>query len=252
VCKLVERIEDHVQSLSVPPDISRVESDVEYLLDEVIDIETIGAKAPRKPYEEDELFDLSAIDFEKLKERFNQTEHKHSKAEKLRAMLERKVQTMVRKNKHREDLLERFEEIIEEYNAGSKNAEKYYRELIDFAKDLDEEDKRKIREDLSEEELAIFDILTKPEPELSPDEEEEVKKVASELLETLKREKLVLDWKKRESTKNSVQVTIQDELLDLPEDLYPRPIFQNKVERVYNHIFESYNGEGDNIYAGAA
>ncbi|MBS3788974.1 type I restriction endonuclease subunit R [Candidatus Bipolaricaulota bacterium] len=251
-CKLVERIEDHIESLSEPPDISHVEQDVESLLDEVIDVEPLKLKHTKTPYGEDELFDLSKIDFEKLKDRFDREKHKHTKAERLRAILEKKVQIMVRKNKHREDLLERFEEIIEEYNAGSKNAEKYYEELIELARRLDEEDERKAREGLSDEELAVFDILTKPEPALTPDEEEKVKKVAKSLLEKLKQEEFVLDWKKRESTKSSVHVTIQEELLDLPRDLYPKPLFKNKVEKVYHHVFESYNGEGDNIYTRAA
>ena len=39
-------------------------------------------------------------------------------------------------------------------------------------------------------------LLTKPEPKLTKAEEIEVKKVARELLTTLKAEKLVLDYKK--------------------------------------------------------
>ena len=45
-------------------------------------------------------------------------------------------------------------------------------------------------EGLSEEELALFDILTKPEPVLTKAEEAEVKKACRDLLATLKREKL--------------------------------------------------------------
>lgn len=59
-----------------------------------------------------------------------------------------------------------------------------------FIRDLDEEDGRAIREGLSEEELAIVDILTKPEPELNADELALVKQVAKAMLDTLKREKL--------------------------------------------------------------
>jgi len=43
---------------------------------------------------------------------------------------------------------------------------------------------------LSDEELAIFDLLTKPQMSLSKKETEQVKKVARELLATLKQEKL--------------------------------------------------------------
>jgi hypothetical protein len=58
-----------------------------------------------------------------------------------------------------------------------------------FTKRLSEGEKRGIAEQLTEEELVIFDLLTKPDMKLTKAEEIEVKKVARELLETLKREK---------------------------------------------------------------
>ena len=53
-----------------------------------------------------------------------------------------------------------------------------------------------MRENMSEEELVIFDILTRPAPELSAEERAEVKKVARELLARLK-ELLVLNWRQK-------------------------------------------------------
>jgi type I restriction enzyme, R subunit len=47
------------------------------------------------------------------------------------------------------------------------------------------EDQRAVREGLSEEELAIFDILTQPEPKLGPEDEDLVRRVAKSLLEKL-------------------------------------------------------------------
>ena len=44
-----------------------------------------------------------------------------------------------------------------------------------------EEERRAAREGLTEEELAIFDLLTKPEPRLTKTQEIEVKNVAREL-----------------------------------------------------------------------
>ena len=65
---------------------------------------------------------------------------------------------------------------------------------ITFAKELSEEEQRGVSEQLTEEELALFDILTKPEINITAKEKEEVKKVAQMLLQTLKEAKLVLDW----------------------------------------------------------
>jgi hypothetical protein len=48
-----------------------------------------------------------------------------------------------------------------------------------------EEERRAAGEGLSEDELAVFDLLTKPKPKLSKAQEVAVKKVARELLEKL-------------------------------------------------------------------
>ena len=49
---------------------------------------------------------------------------------------------------------------------------------------------------MSEEELVIIDILTRPARELSPEERAEVKKVARELLATLK-DLIVINWRQK-------------------------------------------------------
>ena len=86
--------------------------------------------------------------------------------------------------------------MIDAYNSGSKNIEELFDELIKFAHSLNEEEQRAMREELTEEELAIFDILTKPEPKLKKKDEIEVKKIVRDLLDKLKRESLFLNGKK--------------------------------------------------------
>src|SRR5690606_26158282 len=114
------------------------------------------------------------------------------------------------------------------YNAGSANITTFFEELKALARSLTGEEQRHIHEQLTEEELAIFDLLTKPEPRLKTSEEEQVKKVVRELLTKLKTELLVLDWKKRQATRAAVQVTIE-QIFDagLP-DVYDRSIFSRK------------------------
>ena len=80
---------------------------------------------------------------------------------------------------------------------------------MEFAKSLTEEEQRAVAEELSEEELALFDLLTKPEINLTRKERNQVKKTARELLEVLKREKLILDWRKRQQARAQVRVTIE-------------------------------------------
>jgi len=91
--------------------------------------------------------------------------------------------------------------------------------------------------------------LTQPEPQLTGKEKSLVKKTARELLNKLKGEKLVLDWRKRQESRAQVRVTIE-EVLDrgLPE-VYTRDLFARKTEAVFHHIYESYFGAGRGIYA---
>jgi type I restriction enzyme R subunit len=120
--------------------------------------------------------------------------------------------------------------------------------LTAFARKLTDEERWGIAEQLTEEELAIVDLLTKPEIKLTNAEEREVKKVAKQLLETLKREKLVLDWKKRQSTRAAVRYTIETVLDELPRTYTP-DLYQQKCELVYQHVFDSYSGQGQSPYA---
>ncbi len=87
-------------------------------------------------------------------------------------------------------------------------------------------------EGLTEEELALFDILTKPDPTLTKAQEREVKKVAKGLLEVLKIEKLVLDWRSRQQSRAAVRQFIEIELDKLPEAYTPE-LFEAKCDRTY-------------------
>lgn len=140
--------------------------------------------------------------------------------------------------------------MIAEYNADSRNVQIFFQDLINFAQDLGVEDKRAIAKNLTEEELAIFDLLTKPEIQLTKQEEQEVKQVARELLKTLKQEKLVLDWNKRQQTRASVEVAIKDNLDRLPQS-YSDELYEQKCQEVYQHVYENYSGQGSIYDTGA-
>jgi len=57
--------------------------------------------------------------------------------------------------------------------------------LVGFLNDLSEEEKRAVREDLSEEEMAVVDMLSR-DKKISDKEKAELKDIAKELLERLK------------------------------------------------------------------
>jgi len=152
-------------------------------------------------------------------------------------------------NRTRMDFLEEFQKMIDEYNAGSSNVETFFAKLMAFAKKLNAEDKRGIAEQLTEEELVIFDLLTKPDITLTKQETADVKKVARTLLEKLKAEKLVLDWRKQQQTRAMVFTTVKDVLDELPRTYTPE-LYEQKCDLVYQHFYEAYMGQGQSVYSG--
>ena len=192
------------------------------------------------------LVNLSEIDFEALQERFSQGKQR-TEAEKLRCLIEGKLAQMLQLNHSRTDFAEKFQKLIDRYNTGSQNIESLFKELIQFARDLTEEERRAVAEGLSEEELALFDILTKPAPVLSKKEEDEVKAECRELLVTLKREKLVLDWREKQQAKAGVMQAIKTGLRKLPPP-FTRDLQQEKFARTFAHIYDSYSGAGRSVY----
>ncbi len=82
---------------------------------------------------------------------------------------------------------------------------------------------------------------------LTSQESAEVKKVARSLLEKLKKEKLVLDWRKQQATRAMVPTTIKDVLDQLPR-AYTKEIYEQKCDVVYQHLYEAYMGQGKSVY----
>jgi len=246
----IQVIADKIRALTPPADISLVMQQVEELLDQSIATEGYIIRDKAEPYGDEHWIDLSKIDFEKLAKKF-ETGHKRTLNERLKGTVAQKLMAMVRLNRTRMDYLERFQEMIDAYNAGSLNAEEFFQQLVAFAQSLNEEEQRGVGEQLNEEELALFDLLTKPQIEMSEKEREQVKATARELLATLKQGKLVLDWRKRQQARAEVRVTIE-KLLDqgLPKAYTPE-LFEQKTTAIFQHIYDAYYGAGRSVYAAA-
>lgn len=158
---------------------------------------------------------------------------------------------MLQLNRSRVNYQERFQQMIDDYNAGSANIELFFDELVKFARELNSEEQRHMAERLSEEELAMFDLLTRPDLTLSEKEQEQIKKVVRDLLATLKREKLVLDWRKKQQARAEVRLAVEQALdTGLPTS-YTSEIYQRKCEEVFQHVYDSYFGPGQSIYTAA-
>ncbi|MCZ6703444.1 MAG: type I restriction endonuclease subunit R, partial [Ignavibacteria bacterium] len=154
IVRLIKVIADKIRSFDPPIDISRVMRRVGDALDEAVKAEPYII-SDTKP------IDLSRIDFDSLKKMFEKN-RKNTQAEKLKNALKAKIAVMVIFNKQRVDYAEKLQKLIDEYNAGTINVEQFFNKLMQFANDLTEEEQRSIKENLSEEELAIFDLLKQP------------------------------------------------------------------------------------------
>jgi len=227
-----------IRNLSESPDISKVMEDIEKLLDR--SIATEGYTIPAR-----KILDLSQLDLEKLSTRLQKSreQQKRLEAARLRSLVENKLQQLVAINKTRIDFLIKFQKMIEEYNAGGTSIEDFFNKLVRFSQELMEEEKRAIRQNLTEEELTLFDLLTKPDLHLTVPEADKVKKVARKMLNRLKQEKLVLDWRKKQQTRADVRLCIEECLDYLPER-FEKTLFQQKCEMVYQYIFDMYPSAG--------
>ena len=217
-----------------------VRNQVNELLDESISTIKIQSNLP-------EPVNIANIDFDALATMVASIEKpKQSDAEKLKNLIERKLQPMVLKNKARQDLQQKFLDLIEEYNLGAYTAEEFFNRLKEFIDELEHEDTRTVREGLSEEELAVFDLMVQEAP-LNEKERNEVKTIAKELVEKIQ-DILVIDWRKRQRTKARVKNMIEEVLDNLPES-YDDDLWPKTCSEVYMHIFEKYSGQGQSVYA---
>ncbi|MCM8626694.1 type I restriction enzyme endonuclease domain-containing protein, partial [Accumulibacter sp.] len=222
-----------------PPDIATILKQIGELLDDSITGHAIREGGPPA-------IDLSKINFEALAERFRQSTHKNTELEALKAAIAARLAKLVRLNRTRTDFAERFEALIESYNNGSRNIEQLFEELLKLSNSLDDEQQRHVREHLSEEELVIFDILTRPAPELTTAERDEVKKVARALLSRLKT-LLVLNWRQKSAARSTLKLAIEDTLDTLPA-AYDRPLFAQKCSALFEHVYESYPERNVGVY----
>jgi len=241
-------LHERIIEVTRPPaaDISGVADAVDALLDRSVGAEEYVIRAAAQGRNPDPLIDLSLIDFDGLAQQF--AGRKRAETDRLAQLLRQQAISSAQRNPTRHELVERIEQLIADYNAGSVNIDEYLHRLIELSKTLAEEEERAVREGMTEEELAIFDLLTQPDPILTPDEETLVKTSARRLLDHL-HEKLVQDWRRKVSATNDVNSTIRRVLDEgLPESPYTTDIFTKKVQLVFDHILSAYGDNGETAY----
>ncbi len=227
-----------------PADISEVMGDLNQLLDKSVAGMAINDKGPPA-------LDLSKINFEALAKRFKKSAKRNSDLEVLKAVIRAQLEKLIRLNKTRADFGRKFEDLIESYNSGSRNIEELFDELMKLSRNLSEEQQRHVRENMTEEELVIFDILTRPAPELSTDERTEVKRVARDLLNRLK-QLLVLNWRQKSTARSQLKLAIEDVLDSGLPRAYDKPLYTQKCSALFEHVYENYPERDAGVYSEAS
>lgn len=220
--------------------IRRAKVRLEQILDSSVTSNTASDNNDGYVIHRSKVIDLSKIDTEKLKDEIKQAEYKAIEIDDLKEYLEKALESMINKNCTRIKFSERFKNIIDRYNAGGTENEEYYEQLVKFVEELQKEQERARTEDLTEEELEMYDLLIKGK-KLSKAEEQKVKLAAKNLYKKLTTERdnlLVVDWYKDEQPKLKVKHAIEDSLNnDLPES-YDKEIFNSKINLLLNHFID--------------
>ncbi|MEI8324912.1 MAG: type I restriction enzyme endonuclease domain-containing protein, partial [Betaproteobacteria bacterium] len=185
--------------------------------------------------------DLSQINIEKLRTEFGKkVKRKATVIEDIRQIVEDKLAQMLARNPLRMNYEKKYQEIIASYNQDKDRAtvEDTFAQLIDLANSLDAEQQRAVAEGLSEDQLALFDLLQRND--LSKTDRERIKQASRELLAGVLQVIAPLDrWTEKEQTQAEVETFILDQVYQvLPEPPYTPADKQQMAALVYRHIWQ--------------
>ncbi|MGH8273470.1 MAG: type I restriction endonuclease subunit R [Gammaproteobacteria bacterium] len=220
-------------------DITHIIRQLHKIVDETIE------PSEATPRAADSTYDISQIDFERLRQEFEGSPRKNTTVQNLRQVVENRLQRLLRQNPLRTDFQQHYEQIVAEYNREKDRVtiEQTFEALLELAQELDEEENRAVREGLDEESLAIFDLLKKRD--LSAADIKRIKSVAASLLEAVKaRINEIERWTDREASRDAIHVTIKNFLWSdetgLPVKSYEPEEVEALTADVFHHIFRAY------------
>ncbi|MDY0268580.1 type I restriction endonuclease subunit R [Trichloromonas sp.] len=226
---------------------SRETPDVSEMLQALYDVVDTAVTTDTSTVNETPIrYEMTKIDVSRLKAEFDRT-CPNIKMLNLREKIEKRLQAMVAQNPTRVDLYERYQEIVAEYNKDKDAVEvqKVFDDLFRFNDNLDQEQRRYLREGLdNEDQLAVFDLLQKET--LTRNEREKIKEVAKDLLKKLLSGKLQIDhWREKATAQAQVKAEIIRHLfVSLPGSGYANDEISAKAEMIFAHLYQTGIGVG--------
>lgn len=215
--------------------------------------EAIRAEQPGDDHAEGLKMDLSAIDFEALRNEFiKRVRHKHMLLQDIREVVETKLQQILARNPMGMDYYRKYQEIIADYNREKDRVtvEETFRRLVDLAHSLDAEERRAAEEGLNENEYVFFKMLFREN--ISKADRERLKQASAGLLSSLQKLlKPMPTWTENETTRAQVKVFILDALYQkLPRPPFDDDETETLAQRVYDYVWQrSRSGDGVELSA---
>ena len=212
-------------------DISQIIKELQGIVGKSIDV------ADTESGEDGRLYDISAIDFDRLRQEFPKSPQKNTQVQNLKAVIEKRLALMLAQNPLRTNFQQHYENLVAEYNREKDRLtiEQTFEALLKFVADLDEEQERAVREGLDEATLALFDLLKKDD--LTPAEIKRTKTVAIDLYAKLQAELArIREWQTKEATRDFVKQTIFDFLYSDDTGL-PTAYSESEITVKSNSVF---------------
>jgi len=234
---------DNIEAIYRKLQEKRDTADVTDLLKELHKIvnEAIQAQEPGGDQAEGLTVDLSRIDFAKLRDEFvKRVRRKHTAIRDIRDVIEEQLRQMLARNPLRMDYYRRYQEIIADYNRGKDRAtvEETFAKLVALASSLSAEQRRAAEEGLSDDELALFDLLFKEN--ISKADRERLKQASKTLLVSLQQLlREMPNWTQNSTTQAEVKVVILDNLWQaVPRPPFTEPETEALADRVYEYVWQ--------------
>ena len=187
-------------------------------------------------------FDISDIDFGLLVKEFSKHKKQNLVMRDLQQLIQDRLNHMLITNPQRIDYLQRYQQIIAEYNGEQDRAtiEKTFMELMDLANSMDEEQQRYVREGFSsDEELSVYDLLFSDN--LSRKDIQAIKKVAVDVLAKVKSKIAELDhWTDKQETRATVDNLIRDTLWEELPECYDELSISGYRQKIYEYVYTRY------------
>lgn len=230
--KIVQILKNRIFQLDNPKkEFPELEKEINKLLDESVKLNK--NKIPSK-----KILDLSKLKLEKLQEYFDKIENKAVEAKKLENQLRVLIDELMKVNQMRVKFLENLENAIRNYNLGTLDVENLLVRLVEISKDLSEQEIRSEELGLNQQELAIYDLLSKPN--LNSEEIETLKNASKKILNNIL-EKITPQWKNTEQLKSEIKVIVRNDIYTLlPKSSYSDDECRDRSYKVFNHILEHY------------